>query len=337
MTSHLATVRRFLIQSAAVLGLCAACAGVMAQPTWKPERGVEIVVGSSPGGGTDITARLLQKIMQDRRLIDSAIVVNKPGGGQTVAWAYLNQHTGNGHYVSIVNEPLITNRIMGVSALSYRNFTPLGLLFREYVVFLVKSDSMIKTGLELAALLKKDAGGLTFGQGSSRGNNAHTTIGLLGMATGGDLKNQKMVVFKSGGETLTALQGGHIDIGVSTVAAAIQHIRAGRVRALATTSERRLGGDLADTPTWKEQGIDVVYGSWRVFFGPHGMSRMQIAFWEDALNKVSQTEEWRVALERNQQENAYLSAEDTKKFLDTEEARLAPLFADLGLAKPAQK
>ena len=337
MITYVATRKYILIQWAAVLGLCAACVDVMAQPAWKPERSVEIVVGSSPGGGTDITARLLQKIMQDRRLIDSAIVVNKPGGGQTVAWAYLNQHSGNGHYVSIVNEPLITNRIMGVSALSYRNFTPLGLLFKEYVVFLVRPDSTLKTGVELAELLKKDAGGLSFGQGSSRGNNAHTTIGLLGMATGDGLKNQKMVVFKSGGEALAALQGGHIDVGVSTIAAAIQHIKAGRVRALATTSEKRLSGDLASTPTWKEQGFDVVYGSWRVLFGPHGMSRMQMAFWEDVLNKVSQAEEWKAALVQNQQENAYLSAEETRKFLDAEEARLTPLFADLGLAKPAQK
>ena len=107
------------------------CGHAYAQPTWRPERAVEIVVGTSPGGGTDLTARVLQKVLQERQFVDSAIVVNKPGGGQTVSWVYMNQHAGDGHYLNIVNEPLLTNRIMGVSPLAFDDFTPIALLFRE--------------------------------------------------------------------------------------------------------------------------------------------------------------------------------------------------------------
>src|SRR5690348_2622285 len=95
---------------------------------WKPDRAVEIVVGSSPGGGTDITARTLQKIFHDHKWLE-AVVTNKPGGSQTISWAYLNQGPGDAHRVSITNEPLITNAISGVSKLSYLDFTPLALLF----------------------------------------------------------------------------------------------------------------------------------------------------------------------------------------------------------------
>ena len=123
---------------AAVLGLCFVLPGVMAQPVWKPERAVEVVVGASPGGGTDITARVLQKILQEQGSVDSSVVVNMPGGSHTLAWAYLGPHAGDAHYFSIVNEPFITNRMIGVSPLSYRDFTPLTVLFNEYIVFVVK-------------------------------------------------------------------------------------------------------------------------------------------------------------------------------------------------------
>lgn len=301
---------------------------------WKPDKTVELVVGSSPGGGTDITARALQKIFQDQKWLDTVLVVNKPGGGQTVAWAYLNQVPGDAHRVSITNEPLITNQIMGITKQNYTDFTPLGLLFNEYIVFTVKPDSTLKNGADLVRDLKKDIGALSFGQGSSRGNNANIAISLLGKAVGGDIKRQKMVVLKSGGETMVSLMGGHIDVGVSTIAAAIQHLKANRVRALAVTSAKRLGGDLADVPTWKELGVELVYGSWRVVFGPRGLTDAQVAYWQDLLHKAVATPGWTKELEKNQQDDNYLSARDTRKFLDAEAARLKPLFSDIGLSNP---
>lgn len=57
---------------------------------WRPDKAVEIVVGAQAGTSSDITARVIQKILQDRKLVEKIVVVNKPGGGQTVAWAYLN-------------------------------------------------------------------------------------------------------------------------------------------------------------------------------------------------------------------------------------------------------
>jgi putative tricarboxylic transport membrane protein len=295
---------------------------------------VELVVGSTPGGGTDITARTLQKIFQDQKWLDQVAVVNKPGGSQTVAWTYLNQSPGDPHRVSITNEPLITNQIMGISKQNYTDFTPLGLLVNEYVVFIVRPDSAIKTGADLARELRKDVGALSFGQGSSRGNNAHIAISLLGKALGGDVKRQRMVVLKSGGETMVSLMGGHIDVGVSTIAAAVQHIKGNRVRPLAVTSEKRLGGDLADVPTWKEHGVQLVYGSWRVVFGSRGLTDAQVAYWQDLLHKTVATAEWKKALDQNRQDDAYLSASDTRKFLDAEALRLKPLFAEIGFANP---
>src|SRR5258706_8046574 len=176
-----------------------------AQPAWKPEKNVEIIAGAAVGGGTDITSRVAQKIIQDRRLVDSSTVVNKPGGGQTIAWAYLNQHMGDGHYISIINEPFVTNRIMGVSPLDYNDFTPLALLFDEYVIFAVKPESPIKSGKDIVNRLRAGADTVTFAFGSSRGNNTHLAIGLVGKLAGVQTSNMKIVVFGSGGAATTAL------------------------------------------------------------------------------------------------------------------------------------
>ena len=83
-----------------------------AQIAWKPEKGVEIVVGTSPGGGQDTSARFVQKLIQERQLVDvPTVVVNKPGGGSSVGYAYLNQHPGDGHFIMLLTVPLSRNRI----------------------------------------------------------------------------------------------------------------------------------------------------------------------------------------------------------------------------------
>lgn len=325
-----------MMARALVLAFAMLCAPAHAQPAWRPDRAVEIVVGSSPGGGTDLTARVLQKVLQERQLVGSAIVVNKPGGGQTVAWVYMNQHAGDGHYISIVNEPLLTNRIMGVSPLAYEDFTPIALLFREHVVFLAGVNAPLRTGRELIERLGKDPAGVSFGFGSSLGNNTHIAIGLLARAVGVDTRKTKIVVFKSGGETLTALLGAHVDVGVSTVAPAIQHIKASRVRPLAVAAGSRLRGDLADVPTWREQGADLSYASWRVVFGPKALTRVHVAFWEKVLREAIQSAEWKADLAMNLREDAYAESAETRRFLESESQRLSSVFSELGLARPVR-
>src|SRR5262245_8380078 len=98
----------------AVLTAFVACSALaQSTPAWKPSKPVEIIVGVGAGGGIDRTARLVQKIFQDRRLLEvPSSVVNKPGGGGTIAQAYLNQHAGDAHYFEITATSLLTNNIL---------------------------------------------------------------------------------------------------------------------------------------------------------------------------------------------------------------------------------
>ena len=143
--------------------LCAIALTVMSARAqtarWTPTKPVEILVGVSPGGGIDRTARTLQKLLQDKRLVETPVnVVNKPGGGSTVVQAYLKMKPGDAHYFEITATSLLTNHITGKSASSHRDFTPVVMLYDEFLAFGVTADSPITDGRQLLQALSTRAG-----------------------------------------------------------------------------------------------------------------------------------------------------------------------------------
>src|SRR5687767_4559405 len=215
---------RFLLLTLA-LGAAATAAAADAPDAWKPTRNVEIVVGVGPGGGIDRTARIVQKILQEERLIPgAATVVNKPGGGSTIAQAYLNQHAGDAHYLEITATSILTNHITGKSRLGHKDFTPVAMLYDEYLGFLVRHDSPLKNGKDLLAALRENPEALPVGIATAAGNTNHIAAGLAAKAAGADVKKLRVVVFGSGGESMTALLGGHVALVVTPSANSIPQI-----------------------------------------------------------------------------------------------------------------
>lgn len=324
------------VRAAGLLWLIAVAlaAEVHSQPAgWKPEKNVEIVVGTSPGGGQDRSARFVHKLIQDKQLVEVATaVVNKPGSGSALGYAYLNTHPGDGHYVMLVTTPLVTNHITGLSRISYADVSPLAILFDEYIVTTVAAGSAIKTGKELLERLKKDPSSLSVGIPGA-GGGGHLAFALAAKGAGIDVKKLKTVVFKSGGDSITALLGGHIDVMTSTTAAAVPQHQSGKARILAIAAFRRVGGTLAGIPTWREQGTDAVLANWRGMIGPHGLGRPQIAYWEGVLAKVAASAEFRAEVERNMWEVNFLRSEEMRRFLRAQSGELRALLTDLGMAK----
>jgi putative tricarboxylic transport membrane protein len=290
-------------------------------------------VGTSPGGGQDTSARFIQKLIQERQLVETpTVVVNKPGGGSSVGYAYLNQHHGDGHFIMLLTVPLITNHILGLSQISYADLTPLAVLFDEYIVATVAPQSPIKTIGELMARLAKDPGSLSIGVPSLTGGGYYA-IALAAKANGVDPKRLKTVVFKSGGDSITALLGGHIDVMLSTTAAPVAQMRAGKVRILAVASPSRLAGDLAEVPTLREQGTNVVFSNWRGLVGPRGLSAAQIAYWEAVLAKVAASEEFKRDVERRNWVANFQRSDAMRRFLGEQQDQLRVLLTDLGMVK----
>jgi len=322
-----------------VCGIAMGCAALamsitpaMAQE-WKPSRTVELVVGSAPGGSPDIMARLIQSIFQNTGLVPNSTVVNKPGAANTIGWAYLNQHAGDGHYVATFSPALIGNRIMGTTQLNYLDFTPLNILAREFVVLAVKGDSPITSLKELTALLKKDSQAVSFAFATARGNHNHIVMSMYLKSIGVDPKVAKAVIFPGGGPAQTALLGGHIDVYVASPRSMVPMQKEGRVRILGVSAAQRQPGALADLPTLRELGSDAVFFTWRGFMGPKGLKPAEIAYWDAVFEKLAQSEEWKKDTERELWNSDYLLSARTREHLDREAGVMTTILTELGLAK----
>jgi putative tricarboxylic transport membrane protein len=306
-----------------------------AQPAWKPDRNVEIVVPSAPGGSNDKTARTVERIIQEKRLLagTTLTVVNKPGGGNMMTMNYLIQHPGDAHYVMVGTPTILTNHIIGASPLNYTDFTPIASLFNDYVVFAVKADAPFKSGRELAERLKKDPKSVSIGFATAVGSHNHIAAGLLAKAIGADVRSLKVIAFKGSAEAITALLGGHIDLVTTAAGNVAEHVTAGKLRVVGVAANQRLPGPFASVPTWKEQGINVVFGGWRSIMGPKGMTPAQIAFWEKILSQVVATPEWKTDLERNYWSNDFALSEQYKADLKHDYTSMKAVLSELGLAK----
>jgi putative tricarboxylic transport membrane protein len=299
--------------------------------SWKPEKTVEIVVSSAPGGSNDRVARMIQKIVQEQKLIPVPItVLNKPGGNQTISRAYINQFPGDAHYLEIGNPTLISNTITGLQ--QFTDFTPIALMINEFTAFSVRPDSPLRNAQDLVAQLRKDPESVAIGV-SNRGGTNHLALSLLAKAGGIDVRRLKVVVFKTNAEGLTAIMGGHIQLVASAVGTVIEQVRGGKARIISVSAPQRLGGDLAQVPTLREQGYDVSLSNWRAIIGPKGLSAAQTAYWEEVLSKVVANADWKATIEQQFWDSNFLRGREFGKYMEQEYAQTKVIMNELGLVK----
>ena len=306
---------------------------VPAQPAWKPDHAVEIIVTCQPGCGPDIAARTIQKIWQDHHIVTApAVVVNKAGGGGAVAYSYIHQKPGDGHAIVLSGAGAVVNSIMG-RGVGYRDITPLAMMAAEYVGIAVRADSPFRSGRQLLDALKKDPQAVVFGISNSLGNANHQAVALALKLEGLPPGKARNVVFQSGANSIAALLGEHVQAVPASIGLWVSPVKAGQVRLIAVSAPRRLGGEFALVPTWREQGVDAVVSVWRMVTAPPGLTPAQAAFWRDALKRTTESAEWKRDLEVNYQSDEFLAGAELDRALDAFYAQLKPLLTDLDLAK----
>jgi putative tricarboxylic transport membrane protein len=317
-----------------LLAGCIAAFPGWAQTGWRPEKQSEIIVPTSPGGGNDTVARLMQKMLQDRKLVPTPVlVVNKAGGNQTVSVSYLAQHRADPHYLLFATSTLFTNQIQGLMPYSYRDFPALGLAFVDYSAFMVPANSPFKSFKDLLARLKDNPESVAFSV-VARGGTSHAVGAMAAKAAGVDPKRLKMVVFKTSAEATTAMMGGHIDAAISSAAGSTPPVVAGQLRMLALAAPQRRPGPLADVPTLAELGLDApILDTWRCFFGARGVTPAQAAFWEEVLDRAKSGEEWQAWMSKNHVTAPPLRGAELVKYLDDQYEHTKGVLMDLGLAK----
>ena len=301
---------------------------------WSPQKNVEIVVGSAPGGSNDKTARTVERILTQLKLVPASLTVNnRPGGGSNIAFNYVAQHAGDPHYLLVGTPSLLTNHITGLGKLHHSDFTPIASLFNDYIVFVVNAGSTIKTGKDLAERLRKDPKSLTIGFATTLGSHNHIAAGLLMKTLGGNARDLKAVAYKGSADAITNLLGGHIDLVTTAAGNVAGHVAAGKLRVVAVAANQRFRGPLADTPTWKEQGVNLVFGGWRAILAPKGLTPAQTAYWEGVLRKATQAPEWKADIEKNFWSDDFVTGEQFRKDLDKDYADMRAVLVDIGLAK----
>ncbi|HEV7799511.1 MAG TPA: tripartite tricarboxylate transporter substrate binding protein [Burkholderiales bacterium] len=295
---------------------------------WKPERNVELTIPTTPGGSNDIAGRLVHKLWTELKLLPvSSSVVNRGGGEHIVAYSYIAQRTGDPYAIGIMSTPMLVNPIEGRTQLTHNDLTPIAYLITEPMIALVRADSPIKTGKDLVDALKRNPASLSIALTST---GHRVSVGLPMHKAGVNLKAVRMPAFKGGGETVTAVLGGHIDVLITSVSTSVSHVESGKMRGIAVSSTKRLGGPLASVPTWQELGYQSS-GSWKGIVAPKGITPAQVAYWEEVMRKSAASDEMRQYAEQNQWLVEFKGSADTRKWLDQEASALKLVMTELGL------
>lgn len=301
-----------------------------AQP-WEPKGNVTFLAGAGPGSGWDTTARSVLQAFTEHKLLNHPVtVVNKAGGAGSVAVAEMvNQHKGKDDIILVTSLPLLSNKIMGTSPYGYQNLTPISRLAATYYVVVVPGNSDIKDLKDLIERLKKDPKSVSIGGSTPPADDWVATMGVL--STGGvDITSLKFVGY-DGGEVAAAVLGGHVQAAVNTVGEMVQHIQAGKLRALATTGPAREPA-LKDVPTLKEAGVDAVFMNWRGFVGPPGMPKEALAYWQTKFAEVVKTKTWQDLRTRYSWADAFM-IDGFDKYLDENSKFLEDLLKKAGALK----
>jgi putative tricarboxylic transport membrane protein len=305
-------------------------AGTTPAQGWKPERNVELTIPTSPGGSNDIAGRLVHKLWTELKLLPvQSTVVNRSGGEHIVAYTYISQRTGDPYSIGMMSTPMLVNPIQGRTQLTHNDVQPIAYLITEPMVAVVRADSPIKTGKDLVEALSKNPASYSIALTST---GHRVSIGLPLHKAGVNIKTVRMPAFKGGGETTTAVLGGHADVQITSVSTSVPHVTSGQMRVIAISSSQRLGGIMATVPTWQELGYQSS-GSWKAVMAPKGITPAQIAFWEEVMRKSAASDEIRQYAEQNQWLLEFKGAAETKKWLDEEYAALKVIMTELGLVR----
>ena len=295
---------------------------------FKPSKQIEAVVHTGPGGGSDIFARAIAELLQKEKLLPQRMqVVNKPGGGPAVAMSYLSEKKGDTHTVGFFTGVWVTNPLTTTEAtVTVKELTPVVRLVLEPAVIAVKADSPYKTVKDFIDAAKKSPGKLSQSGGSVTSRDNLVRL-LLQKATGAQWT---FISFPSGGERLSNLLGGHVQIMVIEPQEAGEQIRAGNMRVIASLTEKRLAS-LPNVPTIKEQGIDVpLIPQARGVVAPPAAAREVVQYWEGVFDRFEKSTSWKQYVEQNQFEDAYLKGPALSKFFDDLTVQMRDVLKEAG-------
>ncbi len=305
-----------------------AATGALPMSAWAGAN-VKMMIPANPGGGWDTTGRALGKALTDAKVADTVTYDNKGGAAGALGLAqFVNGSKGDPNAMMVMGAVMLGGIITGRPPVKLEQATPIARITSEYNVFVLPANSPFKTMDEVVAQLKKDPGSVKWG-GGSRGSTEHVAAAMIAQKVGADPSKINYVAFRGGGEATAAILGGNVTIGGSGYSEFAEYIAAGKMKAIAVTSEQRLPG--INVPTLKEQGIDVVLGNWRGVYGAPGITDAQKKALTDMLLTALKSPAWAEAVKKNDWTPAVLTGDAFAKFVDDDFASLRAIMVKSGM------
>jgi len=295
--------------------LAAAAAGSLPLSAFAASN-VKMMIPANPGGGWDGTGRALGKALIESKAADTVQYDNKGGAAGVIGLAqFANASKGDENALMVMGAVMLGGIIATKPPVGLDKLTPIARLTSEYNVFVVPAESPFKTMKDVVEQFKKDPGSVKWG-GGSKGSTEHISASMLAGKVGVDPKKVNYIAFRGGGEAVAAILGNNVSVGGSGYSEFAEYIKAGKMRAIGVTSEKRLPG--VNVPTMKEMGYDVVLGNWRGVYGAPGITAAQRAALTEMVTKATKSAGWQEALETNKWTPALLTGKAFDDFVDNE-------------------
>src|SRR5262245_16671149 len=310
--------RRFVLGTAAA---ALAARPVSAQEVY-PSRAITIINAFPPGGLNDIVTRplgvALEPILKQPVVIETKAGAAGQVGAQVAASAKPDGYTLLSHNVGLSGYAEVDRLFGRPVKVSRADFIPLARLIADPVLLLVNEQQSYKTLKEFLEGTKANPDTLVFSSGGLYGPS-HLPLAYLEKATG-PLKLRHLPT-SGGGPAITAILGNNAQVTTQSVSATLPHIKAGKLRPLASFGGTRSIRVLPDVPTLKELGYDVEYYLWVGIFAPKSTPPAIVMTLRDAIGKAVQSDQFKTTLANAGQELAYLDGPDFQAFWDIDGKR----------------
>jgi tripartite-type tricarboxylate transporter receptor subunit TctC len=290
-----------------------------------PEKPIKLIVPWAAGGDTDAIVRVAAS-MAEKQLGQPMVIVNITGASGTVGAREAKNAPADGYTIFSVHDYIHTTYHVGMGSVSYKDFEPVALLTSTWSIVTTHRGAKWKTMQELLADARSRPGQITVG--ATLGSTSHFFPAMIEKAVG---VRWKYVSYEGTNPRMTALLGGHIDLGESNLTQ-MDKAKGGELRFLAVASEQRLA-EIPDVPTLKELGIDVSYAVNRGFLAPKGTPEDALAKLEAAFEKVARDPAFKEAMAKQGTDVKFLGRKAYAEFLQRNDADNAEVAAALGYSR----
>jgi putative tricarboxylic transport membrane protein len=297
----------------------------------EPLSGLRFMVPNTAGSGYDTTARAAAKVMDDIKVTETVEVFNLAGAGGTVGLSRTVSEKGNGKLIMMMGLGVVGAQYTNKSEAKLDQTTPIAKLIEESGAIVVPKNSPYKTITDLVTAWKADPKGMSVGGGSSPGGPDHLLPMQLAQTVGIDPKEVNFVAYDGGGDLLPAILGGKVTFAASGFGEFLDQVEAGEVRVLAISAAERVDA-VADAPTLKESGIDLVFTNWRGIVAPPEISDADKQALVSAVAKMHESQEWKEVLTTNGWTDAYLTGAEFGTYMTDQTAAVEDVLNKLGLA-----